>query len=175
VAPYGIAGQAAAQVVVTHYPQSTVEQVSALFSVPVTDTSLGIFTRTQTSGIPVEIQNCDAEGCSPNSAENPAPPGSIITLFATGVAPWAGAYAGPGVDGSVAIVPQLYAYWSTLSLTIGGQPAQILYAGTAPYQVWGVFQVNARVPQGVASGPQPVVLTVGQASNASQQATVAVQ
>jgi uncharacterized protein (TIGR03437 family) len=168
VAPYGIAGQATAQVVVTHYPQSSVEQVSAGFSVPVADTSLGIFTRIQTSGIPVEVQNCDANGCTPNSAENPAPPGSIIVFFATGVAPWAG----PGVDGSVAILAQLY---SAAGLTIGGQPATILYAGTAPYQVWGMFQVNARVPQNISSGPQPIVLTVGQSSSASQQAVVAVQ
>lgn len=168
VAPYGIAGQAAAQVVVTHYPQSTVEQVSAAFSVPVADTSLAIFSGTQIGGGPVSIQNCDADGCTLNSADNPAPPGSIIVFFATGVAEWVG----PGVDGSVAIVPRLY---SGAGLTIGGQPAQILYAGVAPYQVWGMFQVNARVPQGIGSGPQPVVLTVGQANNASQQATVAVQ
>lgn len=168
VAPYGIAGQAAAQVVVTHYPLSSVEQVSAAFSVPVADTSLAIFGGTQTAGGPVGIQNCDADGCTFNGADNPAPPGSIIVFFATGVAAWVG----PGVDGSIAIVPRLY---SGAGLTIGGQPAQILYAGTAPYQVWGVFQVNARVPQGIGSGPQPVVLTVGQASNASQQATVAVQ
>jgi uncharacterized protein (TIGR03437 family) len=168
VVPYGIAGQATAQVVVTHYPQSTEEQVSAAFSVPVAETSLAIFSRTQTGDWQNDIQNCDANGCSPNSAENPAPPGSIIVFFATGVAPWAG----PGVDGSVAIVPRLYL---GAGLTIGGQPAQILYAGVAPYQVWGVFQVNARVPEGIGSGPQRVVLTVGQAGNASQQVTVAVQ
>jgi len=171
VAPYAIAAQTAAQVVVTHYPQSSLEEASTAFSVPVADTSLGIFTRIQTSGIPIEIQNCDADGCSSNSAENPAPPGSIVTLYATGVAPWAG----PGVDGAVATVLQLYPPLAMMGLTIGGQPAQILYGGLAPYQVWGMFQVNARIPEGIGSGPQPVVLTVGQASNASQQATVAVQ
>ena len=146
------------------------EQVSPAFSVPVVDTSLGVFTRIQASGFPIEIQNCDANGCSPNSAENPAPPGSIITLFATGVAPWTG----PNIDGLVAILPQFYDL-AKVSLTIGGQPAEILYAGVAPYQVWGMFQVNARIPQGIGSGPQPLVLTVGQANNASQQAIVAVQ
>lgn len=168
VAPYGIAGQAAAEVVVTHFPQSTMEQVSAAFSVPVADASLGIFTRTQTGDYQNDIQNCDADGCAPNGADNPAPPGSIITFFATGVAPWVG----PGVDGSVAIVPHLY---SGAGLTIGGQPATILYAGVAPYRVWGVFQVNARVPQGIGPGPQPVVLTIGNNSNSQQWVTVAVQ
>src|SRR5437868_6501559 len=44
----------------------------------------------------------------------------------------------------------------TASLTIGRQPAQILYAGAAPYMVSGVMQVNAVVPDGIGSGPQPI-------------------
>jgi uncharacterized protein (TIGR03437 family) len=62
-----------------------------------------------------------------------------------------------------------------VSLTIGGQPAKILYAGAAPFLVSGVLQVNAIVPEGIGSGPQPLVLRVGQSSNAQQQVTVAVQ
>jgi uncharacterized protein (TIGR03437 family) len=171
VAPYGLAGQTDARVVVTHYPQSRSEQVSAAFSVRVAETSLGIFNRTQTGDCQNDIQNCDATGCTPNSAANPATPGSIIVLFATGVAPWTG----PRVDGSVAIVPQLFSLMNFPALTIGGQPASIRYAGTAPYQVWGMFQVNALVPEGIGSGPQPVILAVGEASNDSRQATVFVQ
>ncbi len=170
VAPYGIAGQSAAQVVVTHYPKSSVEQVSAAFSVPVAAASLGIFSRAQTGDCRNQILNCDGDGCSPNSAENPAPPGAIIVFWATGVT----ACAGPGVDGAVGIVPRL-CFGNNVGLTIGGQPAQILYAGVAPYQVWGVFQVNARVPEGIGSGPQPVVLTIGESNNSQQQATLAVQ
>jgi len=170
VAPYGIGGQAAAQVILTHYAKSSVAQVSEAFSVPVADTSLGIFSRTPSGSGQADIQNCDRNGCTPNSVDNPAPPGSIIVFFATGVAPWVG----PGVDGSVAIVPRLYPP-PGVGLSIGGQLTQILYAGVAPYQVWGMFQVNARIPENIGSGPQPVVLTVGQASNTSQQATVAVQ
>ncbi len=163
VAPYGIAGRADAQVVVTQ-----VEQVSAPFSVPVAEASLGIFSRTQTGDCQNQILNCDSNGCSPNSAENPAPPGSIITFFATGLA----TLTGPRVDGSVAIVPQLY---QPVSVTIGGEPAAIRYAGTAPYRVWGVFQVNAVVPEGISSGPQPVVLAIGENSNSQQNVTVAVR
>ncbi len=169
VAPYGLSGQTAAQVIVTHYPSSPVEQVSAAFSVPVADTALGIFSKTPSGSGQADILNCDATGCASNSVDNPAAPGSIVVFFATGMAPWAG----PGIDGSIAILPRHSG--NLASLTIGGQPAQILYAGVAPYQVWGVFQVNALVPKGIASGPQAVVLTVGQASNASQQTTLAVQ
>jgi len=62
-----------------------------------------------------------------------------------------------------------------VSVTIGGQPATVLYAGAAPFLISGVVQVNAIVPQGIGSGPQPVVLTIGANSNAGQQVTVAVQ
>ena len=153
----------------THYPRSSIEQASAAFSVLMAETSLGIFDRKQTGDCQNQVLNCDAEGCAPNSPENPAAPGSIIVFFATGVAPWTG----PGVDGAVAIASRMYP--GRVGLTIGGQPAQILYAGVAPYQVWGMFQVNARIPESIGSGPEPIVLTVGEFSNASQQATVAVQ
>jgi uncharacterized protein (TIGR03437 family) len=62
-----------------------------------------------------------------------------------------------------------------VSLTIGGQHAQILYAGAAPYAVPGVIQINATVPTGIGSGAQPVVLTIGSGNNASQQVTAAVK
>ena len=57
-------------------------------------------------------------------------------------------------DGSVSVRARSFDY-SRVSLTIGGQPARVLYAGTAPFQVWGEFQVNAIVPTGLPSGPQP--------------------
>lgn len=39
----------------------------------------------------------------------------------------------------------------------------VLHAGTAIGQVAGLLQVEARVPDGIAAGRQPVVLTVGEA------------
>jgi uncharacterized protein (TIGR03437 family) len=62
-----------------------------------------------------------------------------------------------------------------VSLTIGGLPARFLYIGPAPYRVFGMLQMNAVVPDGIESGPQPVVLTIGGNNNAQQQITVAVQ
>lgn len=84
--------------------------------------------------------------------------------------------ASPGdtLDGSVSIYAQLLPL-SEVSLTIGGLPVTLLYAGVAPYQVWGVLQVNALLPAGIGSGPQPVVLTIGQKTTASQQAMIYVQ
>ncbi|PWU02011.1 MAG: hypothetical protein C5B51_21775, partial [Terriglobia bacterium] len=64
-----------------------------------------------------------------------------------------------------------------VSLTIGAQPAKVLYAGTlgAALSSWSVLQVNAVVPSGVGSGPQPVVLKIGANDNAQQGVTVWVE
>ncbi|HEV2446263.1 MAG TPA: hypothetical protein VGS58_10090, partial [Candidatus Sulfopaludibacter sp.] len=48
----------------------------------------------------------------------------------------------------------------SVSGTIGGQDANVAYAGPAPSLVNGVLQVNLTVPAGLAPGPQPVVITV---------------
>ncbi|MBI4876174.1 MAG: hypothetical protein HY822_16180, partial [Acidobacteria bacterium] len=75
-----------------------------------------------------------------NSAENPAPAGSIVTLFATGA----------GVEP-----------YPPVSLEIGGQPAEILFAGESA----GLFQVNSRVPPLDTLGEVPVTLKIGGASS----------
>jgi uncharacterized protein (TIGR03437 family) len=51
-------------------------------------------------------------------------------------------------------------------VTIGGLPAEVLYAGGAPGLVAGLLQVNARVPEGVTAGPAvPITLVVGAAQS----------
>jgi len=70
-----------------------------------------------------------------------------------------------GVDGGVntSVYPK-----PVLSVTamVGGQPAQILYAGAAPDFVAGVLQVDIQIPAGV-SGTVPLQLTIGTASTPS--------
>ena len=49
------------------------------------------------------------------------------------------------------------------------------YAGTAPDEVWGLFQLDVTIPAGVTPGPSvPVVLTVGGVSS-QKGLTMAVQ
>lgn len=72
------------------------------------------------------------------STPQPAVPGSIVVLYATG----------QGEQASFA------------TLTIGGTPAELLYAGAAPGFA-GLMQINARIPDNLPPGPQPVLLTVG--------------
>ena len=56
-------------------------------------------------------------------------------------------------------------------VTIGGQTAEVQFAGLAPGFA-GLYQVNVRVPAGLAPGPQPLVINLLLNSNT---ATVAVQ
>ena len=59
---------------------------------------------------------------------------------------------------------------SETSVTVNGEPAEVLYAGNAGGLVAGVVQVNIRLPKTV-SGMVPVVVT---SSGVSSQATVTV-
>jgi uncharacterized protein (TIGR03437 family) len=52
-----------------------------------------------------------------------------------------------------------------VSLSMGGQPAQVVYAGSTPDNIAGVMQIEAIVPAGAGTGPVPVVLTVGPAAS----------
>jgi uncharacterized protein (TIGR03437 family) len=57
-------------------------------------------------------------------------------------------------------------------VTVGGQPAEVTFSGLAPGFV-GLYQVNARIPAGVATGTQQVVLTA--AGVRSNQVTIQVR
>ena len=50
----------------------------------------------------------------------------------------------------------------TVTATIGGQSATVVYQGAAPLLVAGVSQINVQVPAGVTPGSAlPVTITVG--------------
>jgi trimeric autotransporter adhesin len=172
VVPYSVAGQKTVDVVVRHDDLS-----SPAFSVPVADTSPGIFTTTQSGSGQGAILNSDG---SVNSLDNPAPRGSIVQIFGTG----AGVWNQTPQDGSVVLSALLLGGppgqplmrpLAPVSLSIGGQPAEIRYAGPAGNAVSGALQVNAVVPDNIGTGPQAVVLAVGDNNNVQQQATVAVR
>ena len=56
-------------------------------------------------------------------------------------------------------LPQLVA---PVSVSIGGSPAQITYAGPSPGMVDGVLQIDAIIPKNTPGGPQSVIVTVGE-------------
>jgi uncharacterized protein (TIGR03437 family) len=63
---------------------------------------------------------------------------------------------------------------SPVKVSIGGQPAEVLYAGSAPLLPMGVFQINVRIPAGTPSGNIPVAVSLDSAST-TRQVTVAVR
>jgi uncharacterized protein (TIGR03437 family) len=62
---------------------------------------------------------------------------------------------------------------ATVKVTIGGQTANVNFAGGAPGAVAGVIQVNAQIPSGITVGAVPVVVQVG-TSNSQPGVTIAV-
>jgi uncharacterized protein (TIGR03437 family) len=60
-----------------------------------------------------------------------------------------------------------------VTVTIGGQPAPVAFAGLTPTYA-GLYQVNVTVPNGITAGPSvPVIITA--AGLSSPPVTVAVQ
>jgi uncharacterized protein (TIGR03437 family) len=95
-----------------------------------------------------------------NSADNPAPAGSVLTLYATGL----GQFSPAGRDGAVG--DQLKTTSAPVTAMLGNQAAQVLYAGTAPGIVEGIAQVNLQIPSDAPADPDlPLVLRVGSRSS----------
>jgi uncharacterized protein (TIGR03437 family) len=153
VIPFEVAGETSVMAVATVDGMN-----SAPFAVALTDTSPAIFMG--------GILNDDN---SLNSASNAATAGTVVQMFGTGAGVWKPALA----DGSIVpLTPPFPVPSAKVSLTIGGLPAQIQYAGAAPGLIAGVLQVNAVIPAGLAAGRQSVVMSVGE--NDSSHAPMAV-
>jgi uncharacterized protein (TIGR03437 family) len=163
IVPFALAGQTSAHVVVQRF-----QQVSTTFTLPLQNASPGIFTATQSGTGQGAILQLGSDGlASYNSSNNPAPAGAALEIFATGEGVWT-----PPAQSDVFLYGE---YFTTqpVSVTIGGQPAKVLYAGTMGEQSsWSVLQVNAIMPAGLGSGPQQVVLKIGADDNSQQNVTV---
>ena len=141
-------------------------EVSASLTLPVMPAVPGLFTADHSGKGEGAILNQDA---SVNSTSNPAAQGSIIVLYGTG-----GGQTNPAsIDGGFNPLNAEGTLALGVTVTVGGQNAQVEYAGPALSLVDGVMQINVQLPSGIASGAGPVVVKVGTAS--SQTITVAVQ
>jgi uncharacterized protein (TIGR03437 family) len=137
VVPYEVAGAVNTQLQVTFQGNKT-----NTVTLPVVAASPGAFA----------ITNVDY---SRNTPSNPAPAAGIVVVFGTGEGQTIPAGVDGGVNTSVFPKPVL-----PVTATVGGQPAQILYAGAAPDFVAGVLQVDIQIPAGV-TGTVPLQLFVG--------------
>lgn len=91
-----------------------------------------------------------------NSATVAAASGSIVVLYLTG----GGAFQQDVPYGGVAPATAAIRLSATVTATIGGSAAPVLYAGTAPGLGSGLVQLNLRVPT-LQGGDYPVKVTVG--------------
>ena len=103
-----------------------------------------------------------ATGLLPGTSFAPAKPGDILTLFGTGLGATSPDF-GPGeLPGTIASVT------APVAIAFGGvalSPSDIFYVGLS--QEAGVYQVSIRVPDAVADGDQPFILSVGGAASAA--------
>ncbi|MCW5982954.1 MAG: IPT/TIG domain-containing protein [Bryobacteraceae bacterium] len=176
VVPHGVAGSQTAQVIVERPRPSGVNDASPPVTVPVSETSPAIFTVDQSGSGPGAIVNTGA-GTGFNTESNPAPKGAAITFYATGAGTWNVPYP----DGSLVLsvrqalpppFPEFLAPVAPVSVTIGGQPANVVRAAAQRNRVSGMLEVTTEVPAGIGAGAQPIVLKVGENDNARQNVTV---
>ena len=149
IVPYEVAGRTSVNVVVEYKGLR-----SSPVKMNVTSSAPGIFTADSSGKGPAAALN---ENGTFNGRENPAKPGSIVVLYATGE----GQTVPAGVSGKLAIdtYPKPL---QPVTVTIAGQPAEVIYAGAAPNLITGLLQVNVRIPANIATlGTLPVVLNVG--------------
>jgi len=145
-APYSISGLGSAVVEVL---KDGVRLCAA--AIPVAEAAPGIFTIAGGAGEAAALN----EDTQLNYEGNPAAPGSIVVFWATGE----GRRDPPSVEGELAAAP----YGKPVlpvTVTIGGRPAEVLYAGASPGFA-GLMQINARIPKETPPGPQPLELIVG--------------
>jgi uncharacterized protein (TIGR03437 family) len=148
VAPFGLAGPS------TSVSVEYLGVASDSISLFVTPSAPGIFSADGSgSGQALAIN----EDGYQNTIANPAPAGSVVTLYATG----AGQTSPPGQDGAIVDAAALPFVSQKVTALIDGQPADVLYAGGAPGIVSGVSQINLRIPAGAAAGNLPIVLNIG--------------
>jgi uncharacterized protein (TIGR03437 family) len=131
------------------------------FPLTVAATAPALFTLNQQgSGQGAILNNADY---SVNGPSHPAPRGQYVLLYGTGE----GVTDPPGVDGRLATTV-LPAPLAKVSVQIGGQNANVTYAGAAPGFMPGLFQIDVQVPQNITPGNNvPVVVTIGSATTQS--------
>jgi len=156
--PFELNGQDSADIVVNNSgilgPPVTVNLgiAPAFFTADSSGTGPGAFT--------------DASG-SAISSTNPAHVGETVVLYATGLGNVNATVPTGTNSGTQTQIASSY------TLTIGGVAATASYIGLSPSYV-GLYQINVTIPQGVPTGDQPVVLTVG-GSPATGEAAISIQ
>jgi uncharacterized protein (TIGR03437 family) len=153
IIPYGVAPNTTRQLIVEqNLAYSLPEPVTLASAQP------GVFTQDQSGagiGVIVVVQpdGTQFEADSPH----PATAGDALVIYCAGL----GAVNPPVATGSAAPTLPLANTSNAVTVTIGGQPAKVLFAGLAPGFA-SLYQVDVLVPPGIAAAPNvPVIVMAG--------------
>ncbi|GEM_PF-2884903 len=142
--PFEVDGQYSADVVVVANGAFSFVQSINIGNVP------AAFTASQSGAGTAVLHAADS---SLVTSSNPAVAGEFLEIFANGL----GALTTPLADGATSTVADSAA--NDVSVTIGGLPVTVSYAGIAPGFV-GLNQINVNVPTGLKSGSNALVISV---------------
>lgn len=113
------------------------------------------------------VQNVDGSlaqppGSIPGRATHPAPVGSVVVIYTTGLGP-----VNPAVpDGAIPPHGTLAHTLHTPFVSIGGHSAQVVFSGLSP-QFVGVYQLNVTIPAIAPGESVPVELILGGVKSAT--------
>ena len=152
IVPYAIAGQRSTNLQVEY-----LGAFSPVVSMPVAATAPAIFTEPPEGTGSGAILDQNSALVTP---DNPASAGDWVTIFATGE----GSADPEALDGRIA--DGLASSNVPVTVAIGGLPTAVRYAGRVPGNVFGVLEVQAQIPLGVAARADvPVQIQIGNATS----------
>jgi uncharacterized protein (TIGR03437 family) len=146
-------------------------EISPGFPVVVVDAVPQVFQSPSTSASPISIAVAINEDGTLNSSSNPAPVGSVVSIWATGT----GGESLPGAPGQIATAADYSCHSCQITYYDGQIPgpdayqAEIVYAGAAPGAAAGVTQINFRIPNTVYLA---FTLSAGNAAQTSDAVTL---
>ena len=165
VVPYGVSGKNSTSVSVSINGKASTPLV-----LPVLPANPSIFTANASGSGQAAALRASGSSTSITNSGNRLSAGDTLVLFATGL----GALTPVVADGSLIAASLPVFTNSSIKVLLGGQIANVAYAGPAPSLVAGVAQLNVTVPQNLPSGQVSVVIVSG--GNASAPGvTVATQ
>jgi uncharacterized protein (TIGR03437 family) len=148
IVPYALASQVSTMVSITG-PAGSLK-----LGIDVGGTAPSLFTSSGSGTGGLAALN---EDTSINSPSNPAAKGSVVVLFGTGGGMLDNQFADGFVTGT-----DLGRFTAPVWVRFGKLPAAVNYAGSAPDEVNGVFQINVQIPNELAvDGQVPVQVIIG--------------
>jgi len=162
VVPKGVATDDRAEFVVTNQ-----DKVSVTVSVPVQSAAPALFSLDGSGHGQAAALNQDG---TVNGPSTPIRRGGAVVLFGSGFGDWK-----ENVPDGTLVSSTLPTPKASVSVTIGGVPAKVLYNGGAPGLVSGVVQINAEVPESVTPGEKVTVVVTAGDKSSTASATIAVR